>query len=106
MGEPRTFGGLEGLEFESGELLPVSHALAALGTTVNTKLAEDLDVELDGGFVAVDARCATNVPLVYAAGDITGGFNQAIVAAGQGTVAAIAACTDLRSSRQTASSTT
>ena len=106
VGEPRTQGGLEGLEFESGEFLPASHALAALGTKVNTKLAEDLGVELDGGFVAVDARCATNVPLVYAAGDITGGFNQAVVAAGQGAVAGIAACTDLRSSRQAAKTAT
>lgn len=102
VGEPRTQGGLEGLDFESGEFLPASHALAALGTKVNTELAEDLGIELDGGFVAVDSRSATNVPLVYAAGDITGGFNQAIVAAGQGAVAAIAACTDLRSSRQLA----
>ena len=106
VGEPRKQGGLEGLEFENGEFLPASHALAALGTEVNTQLAEDLGVELDGGYVAVDARSATNVPLVYAAGDITGGFNQAIVAAGQGAVAAIAACTDLRNSRQAASSTT
>ena len=106
VGEPRKEGGLEGLEFEGGEFLPASHALAALGTKVNTKLAEDLGVELDGGFVSVDARAATNIPLVYAAGDITGGFNQAIVAAGQGAVAAIAACTDLRSSRQTAKTAT
>ncbi|MDP9437921.1 MAG: NAD(P)/FAD-dependent oxidoreductase [Actinomycetota bacterium] len=106
VGEPRTQGGLEGLEVEGGEVLPVQHALAALGTEVNTKLAEDLSVELDGGYVAVDARCATNVPLVYAAGDITGGFNQAIVAAGQGAVAAIAACTDLRNNRQTAKTAT
>ena len=102
VGEPRAYGGLEGLEFEGGDFLPASHALAALGTKVNTKLAEDLGVELDGGFIAVDGRCATNVPLVYAAGDVTGGFNQAIIAAGQGAVAAIAACTDLRSSRQVA----
>ncbi|MDP9425177.1 MAG: NAD(P)/FAD-dependent oxidoreductase [Actinomycetota bacterium] len=32
VGEPRTQGGLEGLEFETGEFLPASHALAALGT--------------------------------------------------------------------------
>ncbi len=50
----------------------------------------------------MDSRSATSIPLVYVAGDITGGFNQAIVAAGQGAVAAIAACTDLRSSRQLA----
>ena len=106
VGEPRKQGGLEGLEFESGEVLPVQHALAALGTKVNTKLAEDLGVELDGGFISVDQRCATNVPLVYAAGDVTGGFNQAIVAAGQGAVAAIAACTDLRNSRQAAKTAT
>ena len=102
VGEPRKHGGLEGLEFESGEFLPASHALAALGTNVDTKLPEDLGVELDGGYISVDARSATNVPLVYAAGDITGGFNQAIVAAGQGAVAAIAACTDLRNSRRPA----
>ncbi len=67
VGEPRTYGGLEGLEFESGDSLPASQVLAALGTKVNTELAEGLGVELDGGFIALDQRCATNVPLVYAA---------------------------------------
>lgn len=97
VGAPRTFGGLEGIEFEGGDTLALPTALAALGVDVKVKLAQDLGVELNGqGYVKVDERAATNVPGFYAAGDITGGFNQTVVAAGQGAVAGLAAATDLR----------
>lgn len=51
--------------------------------------AEQLELELDEhGLVVVDRKQRTSVLGVYAAGDITPGFRQLQVAAGQGTVAA------------------
>lgn len=52
---------------------------------------EALGVALIGDAVAVDERCATNVPGLYAAGDITGPPMYSHVAAQQGRVAAAAA---------------
>jgi thioredoxin reductase (NADPH) len=49
------------------------------------------------GYIKVDSRQRTSMPLVYAAGDVTGGEKQIAVAAGQGSGAAIAAFEDISS---------
>jgi thioredoxin reductase (NADPH) len=52
-------------------------------------------VELDeNGYIITDKSQSTNVSGVYAAGDITGGVKQWIVACGEGAVAAISAYQD------------
>lgn len=51
---------------------------------------------LDGPFIPVDRRMATNLPHVYAAGDCTGQPLQIAKAVGEGNVAAISAAEDLR----------
>jgi alkyl hydroperoxide reductase subunit F len=49
------------------------------------------------GEVVVDKRGATNVPGIYAAGDVTDGpGKQIIIAAGEGARAAISAAQDLK----------
>jgi pyruvate/2-oxoglutarate dehydrogenase complex dihydrolipoamide dehydrogenase (E3) component len=72
----------EGIEFHMGAHLPsieelrATHVFLATGRTPNT---DDLGLETVGvettphGFVKVDKRLATNVPGVWAAGDIRGG---------------------------------
>lgn len=50
------------------------------------------------GFIVVDRRMATNLPLVYAAGDCTGQPLQIAKAVGEGNVAAISAAEDLQRS--------
>ena len=50
---------------------------------------------LENGFVSVDRRMATSVPLVYACGDCTGQPLQVAKAVGEGNVAAISAAEDL-----------
>lgn len=49
---------------------------------------EELGVALDDGWIAIDDRMATNVPNVYAIGDVTGKLLLAHVASHQGVVAA------------------
>lgn len=49
------------------------------------------------GEIIVDKSCATNVPGIYAAGDVTDGFGkQIIIAAGEGARASMAASRDLK----------
>ena len=67
----------------------------AIGDEPSNGLAKQLGVELDeNGYIITDKSQATNVSGVYAAGDITGGVKQWIVACGEGAVAAISAYPD------------
>ncbi len=59
-------------------------------------LAKNLGVKTDEkGYIKVDLKMRTNVPKVYAAGDVTGYAGQIIIAAGQGAMAALSAYEDL-----------
>ncbi len=72
--------------------LPVGGAFIAVGEEPNNGVARMLGVELDHeGYVKVERDMRTNVPGVFAAGDITGGLKQIVVAAGEGAVAATSA---------------
>ena len=51
---------------------------------------------IDGAFIRVDRRMATNLPRVYACGDCTGQPLQIAKAVGEGNVAAISAAEDLQ----------
>ena len=67
----------------------------AIGDEPSNGLAKKLGVELDeNGYIITDKSQSTNVSGVYAAGDITGGVKQWIVACGEGAVAAISAYQD------------
>lgn len=73
-----------------GRVLEGSHCLLALGSIPNTTELglEEVGIELDeAGFVVVDRVSRTTVPGVYAAGDCTGVFMLASVAAQQGRIA-------------------
>lgn len=73
-----------------GRTVAGSHCLLALGSIPNTSDLglDEVGIELgDGGFIAVDKVSRTNVPGVYAAGDCTGVFMLASVAAQQGRIA-------------------
>lgn len=67
----------------------------AIGDEPSNGLAKQFGVELDeNGYIITDKSQSTNVSGVYAAGDITGGVKQWIVACGEGAVAAISAYQD------------
>ncbi len=71
----------------------------AVGLTPNSGMAAELGVTLDEeGSILVDKRQRTNIPRVYAAGDVTGGVRQIVTAAGAGAAAAIAIAEDLQRS--------
>lgn len=72
--------------------LPIDGVFIAVGEIPANNLAMDLGVELNkNGYIITDKAQKTNVPGVYAAGDITGGFNQWVVACSEGAIAALSA---------------
>jgi dihydrolipoamide dehydrogenase len=59
---------------DDGRSAPGSHALLAVGSVPNSEGLglQDAGVEADeGGYVPVDEACRTNVPHIYAAGDLS-----------------------------------
>lgn len=75
----------------------VSGIFIAIGDEPINQLAKDLGLDIDhNGYIITDKFQRTNLERVYAAGDITGGVNQWIVACSEGAVAATAAFEDLQ----------
>nr|WP_275406380.1 FAD-dependent oxidoreductase [Pseudodesulfovibrio sp. JC047] len=76
--------------------LPVDGVFVAIGQKASTELAHAIGVELkEDGFVKVGTDMRTNLPRVYAAGDLTGGLQQIVTAIGEGSIAAMSAFEDI-----------
>lgn len=73
----------------NGKEIPADGLFINIGREPSTKLFEGLGLKLKGRFIGVDENMATNVPGVYAAGDVIGFPFQASKAVGQGATAAI-----------------
>ena len=66
-------GQIEAICTKLGRRLECDLLFSHHGTTPQNKLAKDLGVALtDGGYIIIDTEQKTNVPGVYAAGDVTG----------------------------------
>lgn len=75
---------------------PVNGVFVAVGELPSSQLASELGVKMDpGGFVGVDTSFRTNVPFIYAAGDVAGGIRQIVAAVHGGAAAALSAFEDL-----------
>ncbi|MBC8254561.1 MAG: dihydrolipoyl dehydrogenase [Ardenticatenia bacterium] len=72
------------------ETLTADKALIAIGAIPNSEGIglESIGIETDRGFVGIDEHMQSNVPGVYAIGDVTGKLALAHVASAQGMVAA------------------
>jgi len=70
-----------------GRVVTGSHALLAIGSIPNSEDLglESAGVEVDpGGYIPIDHNCVSNVPHIYAAGDVSGKLPLSSVAAMQG----------------------
>ena len=68
----------------------------AIGYTPTTELADKIGVALTSdGYIAKDERHRTNIPGVYSAGDVEGGYKQIVTATGQGAEAAMSIFEDI-----------
>lgn len=76
--------------------LKVDAVFIAIGYEPNNELAKKLGIKMDEeGYIKVDEKMRTSVPLVYAAGDITGSIKQIVTAVSQGAIAALTAFEDI-----------
>ncbi len=76
----------------------VKAVFVEVGTMPASAIAADLGVELEGQFIKVHGLQETNVPGIFAAGDITGSkARQAAISVGDGTRAAIGAIDYIKS---------
>lgn len=68
----------------------------SIGYQPNVDLAQKINVELtEDGYIKTDLHHRTNVPGVFAAGDVEGGYKQIVTAAGRGSEAALSIFEDL-----------
>ena len=68
----------------------------AIGYTPAVELAAKLGLEINAdGYIKHDGRHRTNVPGIYTAGDVEGGYKQIVTASGQGAEAAMTIFEDL-----------
>jgi len=68
----------------------------AIGYKPSVKLAASMGVDLnDEGYIKHDSHHRTNIPGVYSAGDVEGGYKQIVTATGQGAAAAMTIFEDL-----------
>jgi thioredoxin reductase (NADPH) len=76
--------------------LPVDGVFIAIGYEPTVELAKKIGIELTPeGYIKHDSLHRTDVPGVYSAGDVEGGYKQIVTAAGQGSEAALAIFEDL-----------
>lgn len=81
-------------DVETGKIrnVEVSGVFVHMGLVPETGFVKELVTLDDSGFILVNAHMATNIPGIFAAGDIrSGSARQWVVAAGDGATAAIAA---------------
>ncbi|KKW02711.1 MAG: Pyridine nucleotide-disulfide oxidoreductase, FAD/NAD(P)-binding domain-containing protein [Parcubacteria group bacterium GW2011_GWA1_49_11] len=72
--------------------LPIDGAFIHIGNTPNSDIAPDNVEKNMFGNIIVNGRCETNIPGLYAAGDVTDvAFKQIVIAAGQGCIATLSA---------------
>jgi thioredoxin reductase (NADPH) len=87
---------LENVETGEQTEMQVDGAFLAIGWLPNTDIAEQVGLKLnEWGFIEVDRGMRTNIPRIYAAGDVNGGVRQIVTAVGDGATAALSAFEDL-----------
>jgi thioredoxin reductase (NADPH) len=84
---------VEGIQLSNGEVLPVQGVFIELGAKGAMELSSALGVQLDEKmrYIETDKKQRTNIPGVFAAGDICGPPLQMAKAVGEGCVAGIEA---------------
>lgn len=87
---------VERVIFKSDAELLLDGIFVAIGTAGSTAIAKKLGILLEGAYLKVDEKMATNIPGVFAAGDATGGLLQVAKAVHEGAVAGLSALKFLR----------
>jgi thioredoxin reductase (NADPH) len=83
---------------QTGEtsILKTDGVFIAIGYTPAVDLAQAIGLELsEDGYIKHDGKHRTNIPGIYSAGDVEGGYKQIVTATGQGAEAAMTIFEDL-----------
>jgi len=89
---------LEKIKLNNDSEIELDGLFIEIGGVPNTKLSEELGLELENGSIIVDKNQKTNIPNVFAAGDVTDRpFKQIATAVGDGATACYTAFKELRS---------
>ena len=76
--------------------LKIDGVFIAIGYVPSVELANKIGVELTSdGYIQHDSHHRTNIPGIYSAGDVEGGYKQIVTASGQGSGAALSIFEDL-----------
>ena len=76
--------------------MSVDGVFIAIGYEPAVELARKVGVALTpDGYIQKDHRHRTTIPGIYSAGDVEGGYKQIVIAAGQGSEAALSIFEDL-----------
>ena len=76
--------------------IKVDGVFVAVGYSPVTELAKKIGVEITSdGYIKRDSKHRTNIPGVYSAGDVEGGYKQIVTAAGHGSEAALTVFEDI-----------
>ncbi len=87
--------------------LPIDGVFVQIGLVPNSQVFSDLVDSTAQGEIKIDAHCRTNVPGVYAAGDVSNvPYKQIVIAMGEGSKAALSAFDDQIKNKQTLSLST
>ncbi len=87
---------IKNLKDNSVKVFPTNAVFVAIGEIPNSGFAKEVGIEVDEhDFIKTDGSQRTNIPRIYAAGDVTGGVRQIVTAVGEGGTAALAAFEDL-----------
>ncbi len=83
---------LQNNQTKKKEILEVDGVFVNIGATPSAEIAKGLGVHVDArGHIKTDIHGKTSLPGLFAAGDVTGGIKQIIIAAAQGAAAATGA---------------
>jgi thioredoxin reductase (NADPH) len=89
---------VESVTLDSGESIKTDGVFIELGSKGSIELCTSIDLIPDPeGYIRVDRKMATDIPGVFACGDITGGPLQAAKAIGEGCIAGLSAAEYVKS---------
>ncbi|MCR5207708.1 MAG: NAD(P)/FAD-dependent oxidoreductase [Eubacterium sp.] len=86
--------------FEDGSELEVSGVFIAEGVAGGADFAKKIGIATDGDSIKTDARMLTNVPGVFACGNVTGGLLQVCKAVYEGAEAGLSAVNYLKTKKE------
>lgn len=79
---------LEHVETKEERVIEASKCVLAVGLKTSVEIFEDIGLETDGKYIMVDREMRTNVPGVFAIGDIASKYQLIVIAVAQGAIAA------------------